>query len=49
LGHSYLDAAAINESLSQSGQIAEVIGNINASGYNVFLVFNTTIAIKNRE
>jgi hypothetical protein len=41
--------AAINESLAESGQIAEAIANIRRDGYDVFLVLNATIAIKNRE
>ncbi len=34
---------AINESLSESEQIAEVISRIKASGYDVFLVLEATI------
>ena len=34
---------AINESLSESEQIAEVIAKIKASGYDVFLVLEATI------
>ena len=34
---------AINESLSDSDQIAGVIGKIKASGYDVFLVLEATI------
>ena len=34
---------AINESLSESEQIAEAIGKIKASGYDVFLVLEATI------
>ena len=41
--------AAMNESLSESERIAEVIAKIRAGGYDVFLVLNATIAIKERE
>lgn len=34
---------AINDSLSESEQIAEAIGKIKASGYDVFLVLEATI------
>jgi hypothetical protein len=34
---------AINESLSESDQIAEVIARIKAQGYDVFLVLEATI------
>jgi len=34
---------AINESLADSEQIAEVIGKIKAGGYDVFLVLEATI------
>ncbi len=34
---------AINESLSESEQISEVIGKIKAGGYDVFLVLEATI------
>jgi hypothetical protein len=34
---------AINESLSDSDQIAEVISRIKAGGYDVFLVLEATI------
>ncbi len=34
---------AINESLSESEQIAEVIARIKAQGYDVFLVLEATI------
>jgi uncharacterized protein (UPF0335 family) len=40
---------AMNDSLSESEQIAEVIAKIRAGGYDVFLVLNATIAIKKRE
>jgi len=41
--------AAMNDSLSESEQIAEVIAKIRAGGYDVFLVLNATIAIRKRE
>jgi len=41
--------AALNDSLSESEQIAEVIAKIRAGGYDVSLVLNATIAIKKRE
>ncbi len=34
---------AINESLSNSGQIADVVTKIKAGGYDVFLVLEATI------
>lgn len=34
---------AINESLSESEQIADAIGKIKSSGYDVFLVLEATI------
>ncbi len=34
---------AINESLAESEQIADVIGKIKAGGYDVFLVLEATI------
>lgn len=34
---------AINESLSESEQISDVIGKIKAGGYDVFLVLEATI------
>ncbi len=40
---------AINESLSESDQIAEVIGKIKASGYDVFLVLEATIGFNKHE
>ncbi len=40
---------AVNGSLSQSEQIAEVIAKIRADGYDVFLVLNATIAIRKPE
>ena len=43
LGH------AINESLSESDQIAEVISRIKAKGYDVFLVLEATIGFNRRQ
>lgn len=40
---------AINESLSDSEQIAEVIGKIKAGGYDVFLVLEATIGFNRRD
>jgi hypothetical protein len=40
---------AINESLSESEQIADVIGKIKAGGYDVFLVLEATIGFNRRE
>ena len=40
---------AINESLSESEGIAEVIGNIKQSGNDVFLVLEATIGFNRRE
>lgn len=42
LGH------AINESLSESESIAEVIGEIKREGYDVFLVLEATIGLGRR-
>ena len=42
LGH------AINESLSESESIAEVIGEIKNEGYDVFLVLEATIGFNRR-
>ena len=39
---------AINESLSDSEGIAEVIGEIKHSGYDVFLVLEATIGFNKR-
>ena len=39
---------AINESLSDSENIAEVIGEIKRSGYDVFLVLEATIGFNKR-
>jgi len=43
LGH------AINESLSESDEIAEVISRIKATGYDVFLVLEATIGFNRRD
>jgi hypothetical protein len=40
---------AINESLSDSERIAEAIGEIRRSGYDVFLVLEATIGFNKRE
>ncbi len=40
---------AINESLSDSDQIAEVISKIKAGGYDVFLVLEATIGFNKHE
>ncbi len=40
---------AINESLSESEQIADVIGKIKAGGYDVFLVLEATIGFNKHE
>ena len=40
---------AINESLSESDQIAEVISRIKAGGYDVFLVLEATIGFNRRD
>ena len=40
---------AINNSLSDSEQIAEVITRIKAGGYDVFLVLEATIGFNERE
>ncbi len=40
---------AINESLAESEQIAEVISKIKASGYDVFLVLEATIGFNRHE
>jgi hypothetical protein len=39
---------AINESLSESDRIAEVIGEIREAGYDVFLVLEATIGFNRR-
>ena len=40
---------AINDSLSESDRIAEAIGEIRRSGYDVFLVMEATIGFNRRE
>lgn len=40
---------AINESLSESESMAEVIGEIRHAGYDVFLVLEATIGFNKRE
>lgn len=40
---------AINESLSDSDRIAEAIGEIKRSGYDVFLVLEATIGFNKRD
>jgi hypothetical protein len=40
---------AINESLSDSERIAEAIGEIKRSGYDVFLVLEATIGFNKRD
>ena len=40
---------AINESLSDSDQIAEVIAKIKSGGYDVFLVLEATIGFNRRD
>ena len=40
---------AINESLSDSEQIAEAIGEIKRAGYDVFLVLEATIGFTKRD
>jgi hypothetical protein len=40
---------AINNSLSDSEQIAEVITRIKAGGYDVFLVLEATIGLNERD
>ncbi len=40
---------AINESLAESEQIAEVIARIKSSGYDVFLVLEATIGFNKPE
>ncbi len=39
---------AINESLSESDQIAEVMGRIRSAGYDLFLVLEVTIGFNKR-
>ena len=40
--------AAINESLSESEKISEVLARIRASGYDLFLVLEVTIGFNKR-
>lgn len=40
---------AINESLSESEQITDVISRIKAGGYDVFLVLEATIGFNKRD
>jgi len=40
--------SAINESVSDSEKIAEVIGRIRAAGYDLFLVLEVTIGFNRR-
>ena len=40
---------AINDSLSESEEIAEVISKIKAGGYDVFLVLEATIGFNKQE
>ncbi len=40
---------AINESLAESDQIAEVISKIKAGGYDVFLVLEATIGFNKHD
>ena len=40
---------AINESLSESDQIAEAISKIKSNGYDVFLVLEATIGFNKRD
>lgn len=40
---------AINETLSESEQIADVISRIKAGGYDVFLVLEATIGFNKRD
>ncbi len=42
LGH------AINDSLAESGRIAEVMGRIRAAGYDLFLVLEVTVGFNRR-
>ena len=39
---------AINESLSESDKISDVVGRIRASGYDLFLVLEVTIGFNKR-
>jgi hypothetical protein len=40
---------AINDSLGESDQIAEAIGEIKKAGYDVFLILQATIGFSKRE
>ena len=40
---------AINQSISDSDEIAEIISRIKAGGYDVFLVLEATIGFNQRE
>lgn len=40
--------SAINDSLSESDRIAEVMGKIRAAGYDLFLVLEVTIGFNKR-
>ena len=40
---------AINASLADSSQLAEVIGKIKAGGYDVFLVLEATVGFNKRD
>ncbi len=40
---------AINESISDSEQIAEVIGRIKTGGYDIFVVLEATVGFNKRE
>jgi hypothetical protein len=40
--------SAINESLSESDRIAEVMGRIRSAGYDLFLVLEVTIGFNKR-
>lgn len=42
-------AAAINDALSASPEVEEVIGKIRARGYEVFLMIEATIGLSPRE
>ena len=41
--------SAINESLSESDKIGEVMGRIRSAGYDLFLVLEVTIGFNKRE
>lgn len=40
---------AINEAVSDSGQIAEIIAKIKASGFDVFLMLDAIVALNQQE